>query len=360
MAIYIFFSTISIISFILNLIIVITKKVHIQFTGDINFGPQKIHKSQTPRIGGIGIYMTLILTLMLLNFFYYDQRDILFGNLLSIIIITLPAIIVGLAEDLYKDISIFFRFCSSLVVGLIAYFHDVSLSISNINFIDEHLIFYNLLPFLTIIFFAGSINSINLIDGINGLAGLTSIIILITLSQLAFLNNDYNNYYFTFLIIGTILGFLIINWLTGSIFLGDSGAYLLGAMLAYVACNVLNQNDLSLLNIFTLFAYPIWEITNSMIRRLYNNKKITIADNKHLHSFAYIWVSKNFKNKNTSVKSSLTTLFLLPLITIGPITTLFFYENPRLLVFSFLMICIFSSLIYAKLNYKLNLTKKLS
>ena len=197
MAIYIFFSKIIIISFILNLIIVKTKKIHIQFTGDVNFGPQKIHTSQTPRIGGIGIYVTLILTLILLNFFYYDQRNILFGNLLSVIVITLPAVIVGLAEDLYKDISIFFRFCSSLLVGLIAYFHDISLSVSNINFIDEQLIFYNLLPFLTIIFFAGSINSINLIDDINGLAGLTSIIILITLSQLAFFNSDYNNYYFT-------------------------------------------------------------------------------------------------------------------------------------------------------------------
>ena len=186
MAIYIFFSTVSIISFILNFIIVKTKSVHIQLTGDVNFGPQKIHTSQTPRIGGIGIYITLIITLILLNFFNYDQKNILLGNLLSIIVITLPAIIVGLAEDLYKDISIFFRFSSSLLVGLIACFDDVSLSVSNINFIDEYLIFFNLLPFLTIIFFAGSINSINLIDGINGMAGLTTVIILITLSQLAF------------------------------------------------------------------------------------------------------------------------------------------------------------------------------
>ena len=202
----------------MNFIIVKTKTVHIQFTGDVNFGPQKIHTSQTPRIGGIGIYITLIITLILLNFFNYDQKNILLGNLLSIIVITLPAIIVGLVEDLYKDISIFFRFSSSLLVGLIACFDDVSLSVSNINFIDEYLIFFNLLPFLTIIFFAGSINSINLIDGINGMAGPNFNHINYTFST-SFLNSDYNNYYLTFLIIGAIVGFLIINWFTGCIFL---------------------------------------------------------------------------------------------------------------------------------------------
>ena len=351
MASYLFISSVAIISFILNLIIVRTKLKHIKFTGDINSGPQKIHTSNIPRIGGVGIYLTLIITLLLLQIFNYNQENFLFDNLYSIIIISFPAVIVGIAEDIFKDISIFFRLSASFFVGLTAYFNGINVPFLNVNFIDEYLVLYNLLPFLTIVFFASSINSINVIDGINGLAGLLAIVILLTLSQIALQNSDYNNYYFILLLIAAIFGFLLINWFTGNIFLGDCGAYLLGTILAFVSCNILYNNNLSLLNILTLFSYPIWEISNSIIRRLYNNKKIIYPDNKHLHSLTYIYLTKKFKNKKNNVINSLTTLLLIPLIIIGPITTLYFYKKPQFLFFSFLIIYLASTLIYVRLYY---------
>ena len=324
-------------------------------TGDTSIGPQKIHTNNTPRIGGIAIYITLVITLIIFNVINHDLKHHILNDLSSIIIISLPAIIVGLAEDLYKDISIFGRFSASIFVGIIAYFYEVNLSNSNIKIIDDFLNSYNLFPLLMITFFAGSINSINLIDGVNGLAGLTSIIILITLSILALENSDYKKYYFILLIIGSILGFIIINWFTGCIFLGDSGAYLLGTILAFVTCKVLLDDDLSMFNILTLFSYPIWEISNSIIRRLYNNKKIIVADNKHLHSLAHIVITKIFKSSDSLFQNSLTTLFLLPFITVGPITTLFLFKDPKLLVFSFIIICIFTSLVYSALSNRLRL-----
>lgn len=329
-------------------------------TGDIRSGPQKIHITKTPRIGGFAIYITLILALIIFYFFGSSEQYYIFNNLSSIVIISFPVIIVGLAEDIFKDISIFVRFSASIFAGIIAYFYEITLSNSNIIIIDEFLNSYNLIPLLMIIFFVGSINSINLIDGVNGLAGLSSIIILITLSILALENNDYNKYHFTLLIIGIILGFLLINWLTGAIFLGDSGAYLLGTILAFITCKILYNNNLPIFNILTLFLYPIWEISYTILRRFYNNKKIIVADNKHLHSIVHIIITKVFQSNTSLQKNSLTTLFLLPFIVVGPITTLFLNKDPEFLVLSFIIISIFISIVYNILCNKLKLDLKKS
>ena len=343
------FFIITIISFLCCLTIVKTKKFHIHLTGDSISGPQKIHVEAIPRVGGIGIFITLII-----SSFLFNDLFILMELLSILIIISLPVVLIGLAEDLYKDISILIRLLTSIIVGIISfYYFEVSVSKTNLSFIDQYLSFFELIPFLTIFFFAGSINSINLIDGVNGLAGVTTVIILLTLSKLAYMNDDYSNYYFSYLVIASILGFLLINWFTGSIFLGDAGAYLLGVILAFITCQILLKNSLSFFNILTLFAYPIWEITNSIIRRLYSNKKIISADNKHLHSLIYILVKNRFKKQKYFIKNCLPTIFLLPLILIGPVSSLFFYQKPQLLVFSFLLIYIFTSLFYINLYNKL-------
>ena len=341
-------------SFLVSIVIVKTKNLHINITGDNNTGPQKIHSSKIPRIGGVAIYITLLLLLLFLttNLFQYDYKPILFENFRNLILISLPAVIIGLIEDLFKDISIILRLLVSIIVGIIAfYFYDVSIPSSNLNIIDQYLS-TSLFFLLTILFFAGSINAINLIDGVNGLAGSISVVILFTLSHLSLEKSDIQSYHFTFFLSANILGFLLLNWFTGKIFLGDSGAYLLGTILAFATCIVLHNNNLSFFNILTLFCYPIWEITNSILRRLYNNQKIISADNKHLHSFVYLIVSKKFNTLRPFVKNFLPTFLLLPLILIGPTISLLFYNKPYLLFFLFLTIYIFLSLVYCILYIK--------
>jgi len=341
-------------SFLISVLIVKTKNLHINLTGDSNAGPQKIHSSKIPRIGGVAIYITLLLLLLATNLLHFDYQPILHENIRSLILISLPAIIIGLAEDLFKDISIILRFLVSIIVGILAfYFYNVNIPSSNLNIIDQYLS-TSLFFLLTILFFAGSINAINLIDGVNGLAGSMSVIILFTLCQLALEKNDIPSYHLTYYLSANVLGFLLINWFTGKIFLGDSGAYLLGVILAFATCIVLYNNNLSFFNILTLFCYPIWEITNSILRRLYNKQKIILADNRHLHSFVYLIITKKFEKLRPFTKNFLPTFFLLPLMLIGPTISLFFHDKPRLLFFSFLTVYIFSSLVYCILYIKVN------
>ena len=351
MSLLLIISIIFICCLILNVMIIKTKQYHGYLTNDLNKGPQKIHSSEVPRIGSLPIFISLFITLLLLKYFFNFNQPFVILNFQVLIIISIPAIIIGLLEDLFKDISISARLITSITVGVIAsYWFNISLPDTGLKIIDQYTNIMYVLPLLTIFFFAGLINSINLIDGIDGLAGITSIIILFALSRIAVNNLDFDNYFFINLIMANIFGFIVINWFTGTIFLGDAGAYLLGVILAFVACQVLSNNNISLFNILLIFCYPIWEISYSIIRRALNGVKIMKADNAHLHSLMYIVIKNKFLFKQQYLTNFLPTLFLIPILAIGPLLSIYLYDKPKILVLLFLILYIKLTFFYKIMN----------
>ena len=343
---------------LLNILIILTKKSHLVFTGDTHKGPQKIHRDIVPRIGGVSIFLTIFISILLLEYFYNEEKYFLIKSLRTLLFISAPAFLIGLLEDILKDISIVLRFIISFVTGSLAYFlFDININGTNIITLDNQIQLLNLIPILTILFFAGSINSINIIDGMNGLASLTCLIILFVLFIINIQEKNVTNYFLTILIITNIIGFLIINWLWGSIFLGDSGAYLLGVILAVITCKTILNNQLSLFLILTLFFYPIWEISYSIWRRILKKEKIMRADNKHMHSLIYISIKKYLSYKNKYFSNFLPTLIISPILIIGPLISLHYYQNPKILIILFLILYILNTFLYKLLEKKFICTK---
>ena len=113
------------------------------------------------------------------------------------------------------------------------------------------------------------INGANLIDGFNGLLTINLIIINIILAYIN-INNGYLE--FSILIISQIiilLSFLLFNFPTAKIFLGDSGAYTMGAMagLNTIITNNLNPT-ISSFFFCTLLFYLFFEVFFSFLRKL--------------------------------------------------------------------------------------------
>ena len=114
------------------------------------------------------------------------------------------------------------------------------------------------------------INGANLLDGFNGLLAINLIIINIILAYMN-INNDYLE--FSVLIISQIiilLIFLLFNFPNAKIFLGDSGAYTLGALtgLNTIVTNNLNP-EVSSFFFCTLFILPFFfEVFFSFLRKL--------------------------------------------------------------------------------------------
>ena len=191
------------------------------------------------------------------------------------------------------------------------------------------------------------INGANLIDGFNGLLAINLIIINVIL---AYININSTNNEFAFFIIAQIIIliiFLLFNFPNSKIFLGDSGAYLIGSLVSLntIITNNLNPN-ISSFFFCTLLFYLFFEVFFSFLRKLSQNKSPVYPDGNHLHMLVYYKLSSNFgKIKANFLNSIFINIFYLLLVLPG----LYFLENPilsRIWFFSLLLIYL---LIYLRL-----------
>lgn len=90
------------------------------------------------------------------------------------------------------------------------------------------------LPFL-FVYFVGVTNAVNLTDGLDGLATSVTIVVLIFLFISAFIIGHIDLGFFAFILIGSLMGFLIFNVNPAKVFMGDTGSLALGGAIAALA-----------------------------------------------------------------------------------------------------------------------------
>ena len=150
---------------------------------------------------------------------------------------------IGFLDDLKIKISPSRRLLI-MIIFLFLSIHFIPINITNIDvpFLSiflENDIFSSIFILLCFLFV---INGANLIDGFNGLLSINLIIIN---SILVYINLNSGNVEFSVFIIGHIiilLSFLLFNFPSAKLFLGDSGSYLMGAL---VAQNIIITNNLN-------------------------------------------------------------------------------------------------------------------
>ena len=165
--------------------------------------------------------------------------------LIDYILISYSMFLVGFLDDLKFNIKPLKRlFLMILFLTVFIYFLPIKIWNIDIPFLtplvrnDIFSTFFVLLCFLFII------NGANLIDGFNGLLSINLIIINIILT---YINISNTNNEFSIILIAQIillLSFLLFNFPNAKIFLGDSGAYLMGSLLALntILTNNINPN----------------------------------------------------------------------------------------------------------------------
>jgi len=135
----------------------------------------------------------------------------------------------------HQKISVSVRFFFILISASLMTFHmDLQIHTVNISIFDLVL----QLPMVGLVFtlfaIAGLTNAYNIIDGFNGLSSMVGVITLIAISYICYQFNDFIVLSLSISLIGAILGFLIWNYPSGMIFLGDCGAYLIGLWVASI------------------------------------------------------------------------------------------------------------------------------
>lgn len=338
-------------SFIITIFIIRTKKVHGVMSGDHDLdGPQKFHKTSVPRIGGLGITIGLFASIA----FGY-AKDPSKDQYLLLFLCALPAFGIGIAEDITKLISVRMRLLFTAIGATLAYvFVNVKISGLDIPGID----FLFTIPLVSIVFtifaITGLANAYNIIDGFNGLSSTIGFITLIALAYIGIKFNDPFIYILSFTMAGAILGFLLLNYPRGLIFLGDGGAYLIGFWVASISVLlVARHNEISPWFALLISAYPIIETLFTIYRRKFHQGKSPgHPDGIHLHSLIFrrilnpscIHSELEWFNANAR-----TSPYLWIISSLAIIPGIFFYESTPTLIGFFILFIVFYLWIYKKI-----------
>lgn len=162
---------------------------------------------------------------------------------------------------------------------------------------------------ITVLYLVAFANVINLIDGLDGLASSISAISAATIFVFSTLAGRYGAALVSLVILGTCLGFLKSNHHPASIFMGDSGALLLGMMLGIVSLLAVARSTLfiSLLVPIVAAGVPIIDTAVAIVRRKRAHQPVSAADRGHIH---HRLLSAGFSQNATVLIMSAWTLAL--------------------------------------------------
>ena len=245
---------------------------------------RRINTIPMPSAGGLGIYLTFSIALLL-----FFPKDIIPWDF-SIHLIVASGIIVltGLIDDIYA-LRPRQKLVGMIVAAMYAYF-VAGIKMDTVNLFSFTNIDLGFLSFpMTIIWILALTNAINLIDGLDGLASGVSIIALTSIGIVGYLSTSSGAVMIQvpitiFLLVASILGFLPRNFFPAKIFLGDTGALFLGFMIAVLSLQGLkNATFVSLITPLIILGVPITDTLFAIIRRTLNKQPISSADHMHLH-----------------------------------------------------------------------------
>ncbi|QWX84354.1 undecaprenyl/decaprenyl-phosphate alpha-N-acetylglucosaminyl 1-phosphate transferase [Cellulophaga sp. HaHaR_3_176] len=252
---------------------------------------RSMHERTTPTLGGVGIFITFSISLIVLGIVAPLIREDLI-KLLSIIVVCITLLFLGVKDDM-----IGFSPVKKLIVQIFTGSIIVSTTDLRIASLEGIFGVYEI-PFvlsiiLTVFVFTFIINCFNLIDGIDGLSGSIAILICISFGTFFCLNHDYLMVLVSMVLIGSILGFLRFNLSkTNKIFMGDSGTMFIGFLLPYIAFSFLIMNSKENIGvtipngiIFTLavLSFPILDALRVFIVRIKAKRSPFSADKNHIH-----------------------------------------------------------------------------
>lgn len=327
------------------LLIISTAKWHGRISMDNQPGVQRFHESPTPRIGGLAIMLGLWGASI-------TAPESLNTLLRPMLLACLPTFAAGLTEDLTKAVGVRERllaaFASGIAAQLITGIHLTRLDLWGM---DSLLSWSPFAIVFTSFAIGGMTNALNIIDGFNGLAAGVASLCWLTFSLVAWQLGDWPLLDLCLLLLVAPLGFLLLNFPMGKIFLGDSGAYILGFLLAWTAVLLAQRHpDISPWTGLLICAYPVIEVLFSIRRRMKRKSHIGHPDSLHLHSLIKIrlvrkvWPHKTLLFQNSATSPLLWCFSILP----APFAVLFCHNSGKLIL-AFLAYAFLYALIYARI-----------
>jgi UDP-GlcNAc:undecaprenyl-phosphate GlcNAc-1-phosphate transferase len=262
-----------------------------------------VHVQPIPAFGGLAMYVGFLVALTAARLM--DRFDPLFARNsepMGVVLASTVIIAVGLWDDI-KGLSAPAKVTGTVVAGLTLVWFGVTMYYFRLPFVGVFVLSDDWIPLVTVLWLLGMTQAINLIDGLDGLAaGIVAIgagaffLYSERLSTLDLLREPNIGPMISIIAVGLCVGFLPHNFNPARIFMGDSGALLLGLLMAVSTSVVGGRADTDqrfigqtffflapiVLPLFIL-GVPVLDLLFAIIRRATRRRALDVADKGHLH-----------------------------------------------------------------------------
>jgi UDP-GlcNAc:undecaprenyl-phosphate/decaprenyl-phosphate GlcNAc-1-phosphate transferase len=237
--------------------------------------PRKVHQKIMPRIGGLAIFGSFMIGILIFTPSYENLAAILIGGTI--------VFLVGFLDDIIR-LPAYIKFAGQIFAACIVVFNGIQIDFITVPFGSKIEFELWSIP-ITILWIVGITNAINLIDGLDGLSAGISAIALMTISGMAISMGNALVAMLGLMLLGSTLGFLIFNFYPAKIFIGDAGAYFLGYMISVLAIMGLFKNltVFSLIIPIVILGVPIVDTLFAIVRRIKLGQPFYMPDKFHLH-----------------------------------------------------------------------------
>lgn len=307
---------------------------------------QSVHDRATSRLGGIAIFVASLLTFAFVSQSTSSQHGLL-------MIAASVVFFAGLAEDAGLGVSPRMRLLASIGASCLAILLlKVWLPRADLWIVDAAIASWWFGIPLTILVTAGMAHAFNLLDGLHGLssgaAAISSLCLAIMSDQAGWHDGSHQ----ALMLFAGIMGFYILNFPFGLIFLGDGGAYVLGFILSWFGIVLLlNSEEVSAWAILLTMFIPASDVVLTICRRVKTRKATARPDRMHLHHVVFRALKCGLPHgRLRSFANPLATLVLLPVLAIPPGLGVMLWNDPAYSFFSVSFLIIAYFMIYNRLT----------
>src|SRR5437879_1154240 len=254
-------------------------------------GGRRINRSPVPRLGGVALFLGIFVPALAFLPFNRDTRGLLLGAAV--------AVTVGAIDD-FRGLRWFEKLGGQVLAAAVPTWFGVWVDRFTFPFLGIHALPASVGVPLTIIWIVAIMNMVNFLDGLDGLAAGVAAIAGLTFAVIALSLAKPDAAILSAIVFGACIGFLRHNFYPARIFMGDSGALLLGFVLATVAVQGLLKTAATVALFFPLLvlAVPIVDTSFVFAKRIKHGRPLYEADRTHLH---HRFVNIGFSQRRAAV-----------------------------------------------------------
>ena len=254
---------------------------------DVPADKRRVHARPIPRLGGLAIYLSVILTLAplsLLDNLLTESLRTSRSRIIGVLVSATLVFLFGLYDD-FRGSHAELKFAALSVAATVLYFWGVSITAVSIPFAGAIQLPPLLGYALTVFWIVGISNAYNLIDGMDGLAAGAGLFATLVMLVVSFIQGNSAVTVLTLAMAGGLIGFLRYNFNPASIFLGDCGALFIGFALAALSILGAQKATTAVAVAIPMMAFglPIIDTIFTIARRFISRKPLFQGDREHIH-----------------------------------------------------------------------------